>query len=120
MSTENKFTNGPWHFTFVPNNRTNEGLYQIDALTGTEKFRDRHLPPDIAEVPVHAPNETARAIAKANARLIAAAPELLDALEITLNIIHQQAACVDTKFDAGIAKARAALAKAQAKGEQLG
>lgn len=49
---------------------------------------------------------------RANARLIAAAPDLLAACETLLHIIHQQVACVDTKFDNGITSARAAIAKA--------
>lgn len=49
----------------------------------------------------------------ANARLIGAAPDLLEACKALLGIIHSQVACVDSKFDIGIATARAAIAKAE-------
>jgi hypothetical protein len=74
----------PWLSTYVPN-KNNGGVFQIDSLTGAEEFRDRHFWPDICECAVHAPNETARSIIKANAALIVTAVNQFEALR----------ACVD-------------------------
>lgn len=104
------FTPGPWHFTFV-NDRNNEGHWQIDSLTGTEEFRDRHFTPDICSVHVHAPNEAARGIAKDNARLIAAAPDLLAACELALvkmpsEVFHGECIAIAKTLRSAISKAK--------------
>lgn len=103
-------TPGPW------------SMFQFEFLEGEELEVQRHRHPDWWEV-ISNPDKDYRCmcvsghIGEANARLIAAAPDLLEALEFALPYIEDDAAVqgIDPDEDEATIKARAAIAKAKGK-----
>ena len=102
MTTEKQtgFTPGPWVATGSLAIRTHDG-----ATLANVRWDDFYASDDIGERPYRDEEQ-----AKANARLIAAAPELLEALE---EVLPDGVTIRDDTFDAEgwLAKARAAIAK---------
>lgn len=94
-------TPGPWHINQIGEILVIRGLTQSAKAGFTEDYYGQ-----IAGVRNDTPD------AEANARLIAAAPELLDALRIAQHVIHDQVACVDSKYDNARSAISAAIAKA--------
>ncbi len=93
-----KHTQGPWKYGIELSSRSGEWLISFDA-----GYRGRGI--DIAETRPGSGQE------EANARLIAAAPELLDALQDMIDYYGSASATVEA-----LTAARAAIAKA--KGEK--
>lgn len=102
-------TPGPWYTD------TNfDGRHQhLPIMTVHESFKDGEWPyhPKLAAV-YHGRGHAPREIAESNARLIAAAPELLAALEYWTPLIKGQEGRSD-ETDVEIDKARAAITKAR-------
>lgn len=112
--SKNKFTPGPWEYGKATNY---EGFYiapkgTLPTLAGCERFGK-----NMTVCCFNFPGET-----EANARLIAAAPELLEALENLVETVEQARTAKFFNWQSGshtammIGNARAAIAKA--KGEQ--
>lgn len=98
-----KHTPGPW--LIFPH--TNGRLGQTVAFPGTEEFTAT----DICEIMPEDEYGEAIRVADANAQLIAAAPELADALRATLHYVEALTVPSVTRHRV-IESARAALAKA--------
>ena len=96
--TDTKHTPGPW--TYFENDRhvMSQG-YEMPSICQTPKgkqSKNKHW--------------------QANARLIAAAPDLLEALELSLNFIQNTESEMGVELTCGV-NARAAIAKAKGKTE---
>ncbi len=97
-----KHTPGPWEIGC----EQTDGLGRYAQVQSSEEFGDI-----VARVCVaHKANHTLNRSGRANARLIAAAPELLDALQ---EIVSAADGSGWDQLDAGFSKARAAIAKAK-------
>ncbi len=104
MSKE--FTDGPWHYGGDHTDVSGDVLYVGEITAAGSNYRG-----EIARVQScdHIPNGISRDEAKANIRLIAAAPDLLEALEaLTANY-----ADVEQGGSKNVDKARAAIAQAR-------
>jgi hypothetical protein len=96
-------TPGPWA---VRDHWADEGAFEVYPTRGGEPKIGQWSA--LAEVPEYGPNDAPEA--EANARLIAAAPDLLEALELMLE--NLDAMYVVSPASSAHKKARAAIAKA--------
>ena len=103
------YTRGPWGYGWETSAREwaiiTNSAGNIIANVNTETGPDAQSVPATRKMP-----------AEANARLIAAAPELLEALKATLEEIERVEADVEYKLPCGD-KARAAIARAEGSAE---
>lgn len=113
-------TSGPW---LVQDNRDTHGQLRVDSVSEGAVCIVRAIPTD----PPHPSYTDPTAIA--DARLIAAAPDLLEALRGLLEWADQSAETIEDEYGpfgprkieewlAPIAAARAALAEAETKGDE--
>jgi len=107
MSKE--FTDGPWHYGGDHTDVSGDVLYVGEITAGGSNYRG-----EIARVQScdHIPNGISRDEAKANIRLIAAAPDLLEALDDLL-IAYCDPGNQGGDHDEKVEAARAAIAKAR-------
>jgi hypothetical protein len=103
MMTDSKHTPGPWTGVLHGEMRTGWRISPYDRLSD---------PVPVAHVYGHRDNEESCA----NARLIAAAPALLEALEAATHILEAQIASGKSFHNLTVGNARAAIARA--KGEK--
>lgn len=90
--TNRQHTPGPWHAEIIEPGK-GALIWAFDSIAGMRNSGD-YLPDEF----------------EANARLIAAAPDLLEALMVAQHILNT--VTVDSLYDAGKEKVRAAIAKA--------
>jgi hypothetical protein len=98
----NKHTPGPWFA------EANDSYWEVNPMNGG----DDGIPFSVANVCCSSPGYRDGGLQEANARLIAAAPELLEALrELLEDTQHANHDCGDLSY-CPVSKARAAIAKA--------
>lgn len=97
-----KFTPGPWEA------ERNSSYWEVRPH---RKWNDDHIPYSIGDVCASEPGNPDGGLQEANARLIAAAPDLLEALEDMLEDFGLNYMDFDA-YDAVTSKAKAAIAKA--------
>jgi hypothetical protein len=103
-----KHTPGPWSLSDAGPNSGN--IIRMEVCGP-----DAHRVCEIEDSTIDAAKTMKRKAAQrdeANARLIQSAPDLLSALVMAQHIIHEQANCVDTKYDNAMAAISAAIKKA--------
>ena len=98
-----KFTPGPWKYSEIKD-WSQFSVSQQDGAPYT------HWASDVCNVP-YIPNCQPREVAEANARLISAAPEMLEALKIALTVIQEETN--DFQYDERSKVVAAAIAKAE-------
>jgi|GEM_PF-2761778 len=107
-----KFTPGPWYtgepFETFPGAGLRFHISQAEGAPYTPHYSD------VAQFVAETISSEKLAIQKANAQLIAAAPELLSALQLLLHEVDESAiaGATDYGWPAAISKSRAAIAKA--------
>ena len=97
--TKTAHTPGPWYAV------RNSAFWEVNPQ---REYEDDHIPYTVADCCASDPRNPDGGLQEANARLIAAAPDLLEMLELALESTHSDYDLVDWREDA-----RAAITKAK-------